>query len=315
MTVMVTGGNGFIGGHVLRELIKKGEKPVSYDIEPPSEEMNDVAEKVKVFHSDALNVTDLLRAIKENKVTHIIHMVSLLTSASQQNPVMAYRINVGSLLNVLEAARIMDIRRIVYSSSLAVYGQTSENPVNEDHSKDPISLYGATKLFCEHLGWTYHEMFGIDFVAVRWPVVWGPGHGKKMDMSQVHGARKFADIIEKPIQGESVRVSGGSQRYELIYVKDAARSLVLALFAENLKHHIFNAGCESMVTLQDLAEMVKKYIPKALITIEEGFDYAVPCRGYLDISRARTELGYEPQFKTPRSVEDYMAHFGVKSSS
>jgi UDP-glucose 4-epimerase len=312
MAVMVVGGNGYIGVHVLREVIKRGETPVSYDIQPPSEEMNDILEKVKIIRGDVLNVAELISVIKENRIDRIIHMASLLTSASQQDPVKAYHLNTGSTLNVLEAARITDVQRIAYSSSIAVYGRTSGNPISEDHPKEPISVYGVTKLFCEHLGATYRETYGIGFVAVRWPVVWGPGQGKKIGKSPVHGAGKFADIIEKPARGEGVTISGGSQEYELIYVKDAARSIVLALFAERLKHYVFNAGCESMVTLQSLAEMIKKYIPDASITIEEGFDYAVPCQGYIDISLAKIELGYEPWFRPLEAVKDYINHLVLK---
>lgn len=314
MAVMVIGGNGYMGVHVLRELVEMEETPISYDIQPPSEEMNDIVGKIKVVKGDVLNITDLLMAIKQNEVDRIIHMTSLLTAASQQNPVMAYHLNIGSTLNVLETARIMDIKRIIYSSSLAVYGRKPESrPVREDDPKEPVSLYGATKLFCEHLGAAYRETFGVDFVAVRCPLVWGPGQGKQIGKSSVHGAGKFADIIEKPARGEATKIPGGSQKYEPLYVKDAAHSLVLALLAEQLPHPVFNAGCECMITLQELADIIKKYIPKASIEVEEGFDYAVPCQSYLDISRARTELGYEPKFRPPQAVEDYMVHLGVKS--
>lgn len=314
MTVMVIGGNGYVGVHVLRELIEMEETPVSYDIQPPSEEMHDIVEKIGVVKGDVLNVIDLLRAIKQYEVDRIVHLTSLLTATSQQNPVMAYRLNIGSTLNVLEIARIMDIKRITYSSSLAVYGRKPENrPVPEDDPKEPISLYGATKLFCEHLGAAYGETFGVDFVAVRWPLVWGPGQGKQIGKSSVHGTGKFADIIEKPARGEAAKIPGGSQKYEPLYVKDAAHSLIVALFAEKLQHRVFNAGCECMITLQELANLIKKYIPEASIHIEEGFDYAVPCQSYLDISRAKAELGYEPKFRPPQAVEDYMVHLGIKS--
>ena len=314
MPVMVIGGNGYVGVHVLRELVAMEETPISYDIQPPSGEMHDIMGKIKFVKGDVLNVTDLLRAIKQDEVDRVIHMTSLLTAASQQNPVAAYHLNIGSTLNVLEIARIVNIKRIVYTSSLAVYGRKPENrPVGEDDPKEPISLYGATKLFCEHLGASYGETFEVDFVAVRWPLVWGPGQGKQIGKSLVHGTGKFADIIEKPARGEAAKIPGGSQKYEPLYVKDAARSLVLALFAEGLSHRVFNAGCERMITLQELADLIKKHIPGASIEIEEGFDYAIPCQSYLDISRARTELGYKPQFRPPEAVEDYMVHLGIKA--
>jgi len=138
MTVMVTGGSGHVGAYVLNELIERGETPLSFDIEAPPKELGD---KAKFFRGDVSSVTDLLSAIKENKVTRIIHLACLLTASSQQYPVKAYHINIGGTLNVLESARIMDVERVVYSSSLAAYGPTPEGqPVPENHPKEPTSI-------------------------------------------------------------------------------------------------------------------------------------------------------------------------------
>lgn len=312
MTVMVTGGSGHVGTYVLNELIEKGETPLSFDIKAPPKELSD---KTKFFRGDVSSVTDLLAAIKENRVTRIIHLACLLTASSQQDPVKAYHINIGGTLNVLECARIMDVERVVYSSSLAVYGSTPEGqPVPETHRKEPVSIYGATKLFNEHLLSGYNKDFNIDFIALRWPVVWGPSLESENDASSFHASGKFSDIIEKPTRGEKAIFPRGSQEYELLYVKDAAHSLVLALFANGLKHRIFNIGSGCLISIQELAEMVKKYMPDALIKIEEGRDdFTVPCQGHLDISLAKDELGYEPEFPPLEAIRDYMGYLGVIS--
>ena len=255
MTVMVTGGSGHIGAYVLNELIKKGETPLSFDIEAPPKELSD---KTKFFRGDVSSIRDLLEAIKKNKVNRIIHLACLLTASSQQDPVKAYHINIGGTLNILESARIMDVEKVVYSSSLATYGPTPEGqPVHETHRKEPVSIYGATKLFNEHLLSAYNKDFDIDFIALRWPVVWGPSLESQNEGSSFHASSKFSDIIEKPAMGEKAIFPRGSQEYELLYVKDAARSLVLALFADGLKHRIFNTGAGCLVSIQELAGMVK----------------------------------------------------------
>jgi len=312
MTVMVTGGSGHVGAYVLNELIERGETPLSFDIEAPPKELGD---KAKFFRGDVSSVTDLLSAIKENKVTRIIHLACLLTASSQQYPVKAYHINIGGTLNVLESARIMDVERVVYSSSLAAYGPTPEGqPVPENHPKEPTSIYGATKLFNESLLSAYNRDSNIDFIALRWPVVWGPSLESQNDGSSYHASGKFSDIIENPVRGEEAVFPCGSQEYDLLYVKDAAHSLVLALFADGLQHRIFNIGCGCLISIQELAGMVKQYVPDALIKIEEGEDYfTVPCQGHLDISLAKDELGYEPEFPPLKAVRDYMGHLGVMS--
>ncbi|MBW1782302.1 MAG: NAD(P)-dependent oxidoreductase, partial [Deltaproteobacteria bacterium] len=281
-------------------------------IQAPPKELGD---SVKVFMGDVSNITDLLSAIKENKVTQIIHLASLLTATSQQNPVRAFHVNIGGTLNVLESARIMDVKKVVYSSSLAAYGLTpKDQPVPETLPKDPTSVYGATKLFNEHLLSAYNRDADIDFIAVRWPVVWGPSLESQNDGSSYHASGKFTDIVENPARGEEAIFPCGSQEYELLYVKDAAHCLVLALFADGLKHRIFNIGCGCLVRIQELAEMVKQYIPDARIKIEEGFDYfTVPAKGHLDIRLAKDELGYEPEFPPEMAVKDYMGHLGVTS--
>ena len=320
MSVMVIGGSGYVGSHVLRKLVRMGQNPVCYDIAPPSPIWADMAEKIQMVRGDVLDVTELIRTIREYHVDRIVLLTSLVTFASQQNPVAAYRLNIGSTLNVLEAARTVPIARIIYASSLAVYGRTPENqPLREDYPRSPVSLYGSTKVFCEDLGSAYHENYGIDFCAIRFPAMWGPGQGMIMaGKSSIYGSGKFADLVEKPARGEKAIIPGIDQKYELFYIKDARELVYLALMAEGLKHRIYNAGCECMYSLQEVAKMIFEYIPDADIEFEEGirfkegYDFAIPCGHYVDITRAREDLGYEPRFKPPEAIKDYLTYLGVK---
>ena len=320
MRVMVIGGNGYVGGHVLRRLVEIGQNPVCYDIASPSPIWADMADKIEMVRGDVLDVTHLIRTIQEYNIDRIVLLTSLVTFASQQNPVAAYRLNIGSTLNVLEAARIVPIKRIIYASSSAVYGRTPEHqPLSEDYPRSPVSLYGSTKVFCEDLGLAYHENYGINFCAIRFPGMWGPGQGMVMaGKSSIYGSGKFADVVEKPARGEKAVIPGVDQKYELFYIKDARALVCLALLADELKHRIYNAGCESMHSLQEVAQMVFEYLPDAEIEFakgikfKEGYDFAMPCGHYLDISRAREELGYEPKFKPPQAIEDYLRYLGVE---
>jgi nucleoside-diphosphate-sugar epimerase len=310
MSVMVTGGCGHVGSFVLKELVERGEKPLCYDVRIPSQGRSEFGGKVQFVKGDVQDITHLLRTIKEKGVDRIVHLVSLLTADSQNDPMRAYGVNVGSMLNVLEAARIMELKRVVYPSSLAVYGRTPKgHPVPEADPKAPVSVYGATKVFNEHLGMTYHERFGVDFVAVRLPVIWGPGLGEYGADSFTRGAaaNKFANIIDKAAREEGAVLTAGSHELELLYVKDAAHAIVLALFAEELDHRVFNAGCGCLISPREFVEIVKTYFPNVSVKIEEGYDYTVvPCGDYLDITRAKKELGYEPKFPPVEAVKDYV---------
>ncbi|MFH1481132.1 MAG: NAD(P)-dependent oxidoreductase [Pseudomonadota bacterium] len=305
---MVIGGNGHVGTWVLRELVEMGENPISYDIRPPSKHPTDILEKIDFIKGDVRDLHHLLHSIKQGKVDRIIHMVSLLTSASQRDPSGAYHINVGGTLNVLECSRIANIKRVAYSSSIAVYGNTYRGrPIKEDDHKDPLSFYGACKLFCEQLGLAYQNSFAVDFVAVRWPIVWGPGLEDYSD----HGSKVFSEVVENALKGEGMDFFPGDQKYEILYVKDAAHSIILAVFAEGLKHRIFNAGCDRMIGIKELVAITRNCILEVPITVQERPDDTVMKWGScLDIDRAKSELGYEPRFPPVQAVKDYMAYLG-----
>ena len=318
MAIMVIGGNGFVGSHVIRELINHGQRPVCYDLSPASPILEDMKGRYDFVQGDVLDMGQLIREMQERQVDRVVCLTSLVTFASQNNPVAAYRLNVGSTLNVLETARILPIKRVVYASSLAVYGRTPEGePVKEDSPLKPSSLYGATKVFCEELGVAYNRDHGGSFVAIRFPGMWGPGQGLLMKgKSSIYGSGKFADVVEKPARGEKAVIPGLPDKYELLYIKDARKLVRLAAYAEKPAFQAYNAGCESFKSMQEIAALVQKQIPKAEIEFEsgisfpEGFDFALPARSYLDIGRARQDLGYEPEFKPPEAVLDYLKNLG-----
>jgi UDP-glucose 4-epimerase len=321
MATMVIGGSGYVGSHVLRELVHKGERPICYDIAPSSPLWADMADKIQMVPGDVLNVPDLIRALQDLNVDRVVLLASLVTFASQRNPAKAYQLNIGSTLNVLEAARIIPLKRIVYASSLAVYGRTPEHqPITEKTPRIPVSLYGSTKVFCEDLGFAYHHNYGIDFCAVRFPGMWGPGQGLLMTgKSTIYGSGKFAELVEKPARGQKAILPGIKQRYELLYIKDARDLVFRLLMADTLNHRAYNAGCEAMYSLQEVAQIMGQILPRAEIEFEEGvefpegYDFAMPCGHYLDISRAKQELGYSPRFKPPEALRDYLSFLGQKT--
>lgn len=313
MSVLVTGGNGHVGAYVLKALVEKGETPISFDVQKPPDGLDDITGKIRFVKGDVQDVTDLLRAVKENGVDRIIHLAAILTASCQQNPVKAHQLNTGGTLNVMECARIMNSGRVVYASSLAVYRmKEAGDTIKEDDPKEPVSLYGATKLFSEHLIGAYHGTFGIDYIALRFPVIWGPSLERGIGKFSPHASNKFSDIVEKPARGERAVIPAGTQKYDLLYVKDCAYSIVLALYAKKVEHRIFNIGSGCMISLQELGEIVKGYVKNAAINIREGTDYfTVPAMSCQNIARSKAELGYEPKYQPPEAVKDYMRSLGI----
>jgi UDP-glucose 4-epimerase len=301
MSVMVTGGTGFVGGHVLRELLGQGRDLIAFDYLPNVESVEDIADQIEIVKGDVRDLAEIIDVVKKYGVKYVVHTASLLTVDSQKKPFAALGINVEGTVNILEAARLMDLAQVVYMSSTAVYGYTEEGKVvDEEYPQKPNTVYGATKLLCEHYGLNYNREFGLGFIALRFPIIYGPWQSSR-------GFSSFKEIIEKPLLGEPARVPiGGDQKYEGVYVKDVARAIVSACFAREPKHRIFNIGTGEMHTLHELADIVRKIIPDAVFEIGPGFDIAEPIRGPLNIKKAKEELGYKPRFALEEGVKNYI---------
>jgi UDP-glucose 4-epimerase len=221
----------------------------------------------------------------------------------------------GSVL-MLEAARLLGTQRIVCMSSKAAYGPIggeygypTYRPLDEEFPRNPSNVYGATKLAVEHMGLEYHRTYGVDFVALRLSSTYGPGKQER------HGAVGIPSmVIENAYHGRPTRLpQGADERNDLIYNRDVARAIVLAGYAEGLEHRIFNISSGQLTTLPELAAILRERIPGVDVEIGPGLDYmqtGKPSYCLFDISRARRELGYEPQYDLQRGVDDYLALLG-----
>jgi UDP-glucose 4-epimerase len=222
------------------------------------------------------------------------------------------QVNVMGTVNVLEAARAFDVQRVVYTSAKGVYGpilgeygHPAYKPVPEDLPKNPKRIYDSAKLMGEQIGLYYHAHMGIDVVVLRFATTYGPGktsrHGKMGVTSQ---------IVENPANGLPFRIAqGGDEKDDFIYNKDSAYGIFLAATAENPKSRVYNIGTGVGVTLNDVARVIRKHLPKADIEIGPGLNFLgmpYPASSVYDVSRARTELGYAPQYDLEKGIADYL---------
>ncbi len=296
MSILVAGGCGFIGSHLVRRLVDEGESVVIFDLQPNLRLIEDIADKIKVIRGDAASVVDILHAVKENNVRDIYHLIGLLADVSQEKPLLALKVNVESTLNFLEAARVLNVGKVVFASSSAVYDPKEPPPVRESAATCPPSVYGATKVLSEFYGMHYHKMFGVDFRALRFTTIYGLG--------KTGGATGICSVlIEKAAFGQPVKVDAADAATDWLYIKDAINALLLSLRVENPKQRIYNIGGETK-SVRQVVDVVRKMLPDANILLESKRVFPWPPA--YDWTKAQEELGYQPLFDIERGVRDFI---------
>lgn len=320
MTTLITGGTGMVGSYVARNMIARGETPILYDRSPDETQTRDIRDKVKIVRGDVLDLLGLIKVIKREKVDKIVHTAGALAVGATEDPLNAVRVNVEGGTNILEASRLMGVRRVVFTSTRLVYDCTTvpSEPIREDYTKRTHGLYGVyatTKLACEYLGRNYSELYGLEFASVRFARVFGPGYWNAESTPNT-GARTLKDIIEKTLAGQSVTILRPKSRFDdWLYVKDAAMAVDLACTSPNLRHHAYNIGPGRMYEFDEVLRIVKRHLPRMDVTVlEPGASQAdadakkppMPVPMEMDISRAREDLGYEPKFLLDAAVPDFV---------
>ncbi len=310
-TVLVTGGLGVIGSWVTRQLVEQGTRVVTYSRHLDTTLVKDIVDKIECVVGDVVDLPQLIHTIKHYGVERIVHLGALLLEA-ETNPFMGYKTNCEGSLNVLEAARLMDIKRVVYTSSRSVYdvirgeyGHPTYKPMDEDYPKVPHSIYGTTKLIVENMCFAYNLRYGLDVVILRFPSPYGIGRQVRHGMFAI-----TSRIIESAMLGQPLEIpQGAEQKDDYIYHRDVANGIVLACFAENLEHRTFNVGTGKGETLQHMIEILNKIFGEVPIKIGPGLNplgsknlaYSV-----FNIDRARRELGFSPKYDLEAGVRDYI---------
>ena len=304
-TVLVTGGTGFIGSYAVADLLDRGHDVVAYDISTDTEilEQLGVAGETTVRRGDLADPTDVVRAVKETGATRIVHLGALLTTTARENPRAAAEVNIMGTNNVFEAARTLDdqVKRVAWASSAAVYAPPHNYDaewVDEDELVYPDTLYGATKEYNEHQARVYHEDYGLDHVALRPTVAYGP-------YRETGGSAFLANIVEKPALGESYSVEYGDQAIDWQHVEDIAQAFRRAAFAPEaeLTQRVYNVR-GVLATVQEAADTVTEIMPDA--DVEVSGEGELPWTQNLDMTKAREDLGYEVQYDLESGFRKYI---------
>ncbi len=300
MNYLITGVAGFIGSHLAERLLSNGHSVIGIDsfdgfYAKAIKENNLSAAKshqsFTLYECDIENYQDVLKVAKDGGIDGIIHLAAKAgVRPSIIDPIGYQNVNVGGTQNMLEIARHCGIQKFIYGSSSSVYGINPNCPWQEsDHVLQPISPYASSKVSGELLGHVYAELFGIQFLALRFFTVYGPR--QRPDLA-IH---KF---VAKMIKGEVIPVYGdGSTARDYTYVDDIISGIVAALKYSASLYEVFNLGNQRTVQLSQLISVIEEVVGKEPIIDRQGQQPGDVKITNADITKARKLLGYEPNTK------------------
>ena len=286
MPTLVIGGTGFIGPRLIKRLLAAGETVTCMDVNLGTGPFTSLSDKVRVIRGDVTHFEDVMRAVLEVKPDRLINLAYGI-GAGEGNPHQVFRLDVLGMDNCFEAARLGGVTRVVYASSLAVSGQQShfgERLVTEDDPLHGTSQYAVHKIFNEFQARKYVKNYGMSIIGVRPANVTGP--------DKMRGSTDHVQLITGAARGEAVHLPKKGQMRLLIHVDDIAGVFARVLLADAPRHDIYNSGGVA-VSLGELADLVRGFLPDAKITFEQEGGREESGNYLVDNSRLRKEFGIE----------------------
>lgn len=294
--ILVTGGSGFIGSHVVDKLRDAGHDVKVFDIKPPHR--NDV----EFIKGDITKLDDLKAAFKD--VDYVYHLAAVANvNTAFANPLLNANLNLMGTANVLEAARQTNIKRVLFASSVWVYGAAREEQVYEGslfYTPSTGHIYTSSKIAGEMLCCDYQKLYGTNYTIFRYGIPYGP---------RAREGTVIPIFINKAMKNEPLTITGdGSQYREFIYVEDLAEGNVAGL-SEKAKNQIYNLSGDKPITIKEVAETVKKlFDDKVNIVYTEARPGDFSGR-LVSIRKAKLDLGWAPRTPFEEGVRRYIEWF------
>src|SRR6267378_170627 len=289
---VVTGGGGFIGSHIVQELLRRNEtvKVIDNFSTGKRENVEPFEDDIEVIEADVADAKNLAQFLK--RTDYVIHQAAIPSvPKSIIDPVKSHQANVDATLQLLVACREAGVKRVVYASSSSLYGDSPTLPKHEGMMPNPLSPYGAQKLFGEMYCQVFSKAYGLETVSLRYFNVFGP---RQDAASQYSGV--LALFIPAVLQGRRPTIYGdGLQSRDFTYVKNVVEANLLACKVPGVGGQVFNVACGDRITVNSMLQQINKITGKDITPIYADLRPGDIKHSHADIARAREHLGYQPK--------------------
>jgi nucleoside-diphosphate-sugar epimerase len=308
MAVLVTGGAGYIGRWLAHELLAHDIPVVAFDRQAADPAWRPTLPATARFVAgDVTDRAAFVEVARSEKFSAIVHLAGIVTMGCERDPDLAMKVNLGGTHNALEAARITGIPRVVFASTISVYGPDVPKPVTETVPAEPLTWYGQTKIMAEQLGLYYLRRYQIDFRATRLAAIVGPSRNAASGSATMYTSL----IIERAALGLPYEIDVDPRAgTPVCYAKDAARALATLATVESAPRRIYHIST-GLATAQGLIDTVRKRIPDAQYSFNPdpqlGPVSLITRDWELSIEAARTDLGWSPAYTIDTMVDDLMS--------
>ena len=293
-SILVTGGAGFIGSNLTEALLRKGHRVRVLDNFSTGKRANLILDEtypsLEIVEGDIRDFALCQKAMKG--MEYVFHQAALASvPQSVEDPLTANAVNVEGTLNVLLAAKSEKVRRFIYASSCAVYGDDPILPKREDMVPVPLSPYALQKYIGERYGRLFSQLYGLETVALRYFNIFGP----KQDPNSIYSAviPRFIDALTD--ERSPIVFGDGEQSRDFVYIDNVVQANLLAMFAKHLYGEVINIGCGKKTSLNRLLDVLKEILGSKVSAIYQEARKGDIRESLADIQKGKEILNYKPQ--------------------
>lgn len=311
MTLLITGGTGFLGSYLARHALEHGgeDHVVVLDKHADRSRVCDLLDRVTIVEGDVADEALLASVMADHDIDRVAHFAFILGSPSEGRMRPYIDVQCAGTANVLETARLAGVRRVLFASSVAAYGRQDAALLTEDLVAAPQDLYGACKLWGEAMARHYRQALGLETVSLRFGSTYGFGRAWRGSYSSgllaPPAGTHFMARVEAACRGDAIRMPNDGSLADWTYGADAAQAAWLALTADVLPNHLYNVSAQRLPIGQFTAAM-RALLPDAQITVDPA-ERPGNAHAPMDNARLVADLGFAPRYDFNAGLADYLA--------